>query len=163
MRTLLALVSAAGLILAGCSKEDESPNSGTETQTESGQGNSSDSQRGSATAQDSAGSTGSTPGTAPDNTARNVRDRNDATLTPEDQSGSEPDREITRMIRRSIVIEPGADEHSLSAKNIKIITVSGAVTLRGVVKSEQEKQDLERLARKVTGVTSVDNQLEVSP
>jgi hypothetical protein len=98
-----------------------------------------------------------------DNTGQNKRDREGVTLTPLDQGSSESDREITQAIRKSIVIESGKDEHSLAAKNIKIITVNGAVTLRGVVKTDQEKNDIEIRARQAPGVTTVDNQLEVKP
>jgi hyperosmotically inducible protein len=98
-----------------------------------------------------------------DNTGQNKRDREGLTLTPLDQGSSQSDREITQAIRKSIVIEPGKDEHSLAAKNIKIITLNGTVTLRGVVRTDQEKSDIEIRARQTPGVTKVDNQLEVKP
>jgi sporulation protein YlmC with PRC-barrel domain len=96
-----------------------------------------------------------------DNTKRNIRDRDGATLTPEDQGGSEQDREITRLIRRSVVSEPEAGKDSLNARNVKIITVDGTVTLRGVVESQAEKDSIEARASKVAGVTKVINQLDV--
>jgi osmotically-inducible protein OsmY len=96
-----------------------------------------------------------------DNTKRNIRDRDGSTLTPEDQSNSPQDREITRQIRKSIVIEKGKDEDSINTRNIKIITVNGAVTLRGVVESQAEKESIESRTSKVPGVTKIDNQLEV--
>jgi len=96
-----------------------------------------------------------------DNTKRNIRDRDGTTLTPEDQGGSKEDREITRQIRKSIVVEKGKDGDSVNARNIKIMTVNGAVTLRGVVESEAERDSIEARAKNVTGVTRVDNQLEV--
>src|SRR5262245_31446096 len=70
---------------------------------------------------------------APDNTGRNVRDRNGDTLTPGDQSSSERDVELTRKIRQEVV---GDDSLSMMAHNVKIISVDGVVTLRGPVKSE---------------------------
>ena len=99
--------------------------------------------------------------TAPDNTARNTPDRNSESLTPEDQIGSEADRKITQAIRKSVVIEPGQDEHSVLARNVKIVTQDGVVTLRGVVRSEAEKTDIETRARSVAGVKNVNNQLEI--
>src|ERR1041385_8893131 len=66
----------------------------------------------------------------PDNTAVNARDRDDNTLTPGDQGTSEADREVTRNIRRALMKN---DQLSTTAKNIKIITVNGKVTLRGPV------------------------------
>jgi osmotically-inducible protein OsmY len=47
------------------------------------------------------------------------------------------------------------------AKNIKIITADGIVTLRGPVQSSQEKEVIEVKARQLSGMNQVDNQLEV--
>jgi hyperosmotically inducible protein len=95
---------------------------------------------------------------APDNTGRNVRDRGGATLTPGDQSESEADRTLTQQIRKAVV----ADESlSTMAKNIKIITVDGLVTLRGPVQSLHEKATIAAKAQEFVGVNKIDNQLEV--
>lgn len=96
--------------------------------------------------------------TEPDNTALNERDRDSASLTPLDQSNTASDVEITQMIRKKVV---GDDGLSFNAKNVKIITVSGKVTLRGPVESPAESATIERSARDVPGVKRVDNQLEV--
>jgi hyperosmotically inducible periplasmic protein len=96
---------------------------------------------------------------AVDNTGRNVRDRNEATKTPGDQSENEADRTITQTIRKAITAD---DSLSTNAKNVKIITNDGTVTLRGPVKSEKEKADIEAKAKQVAGVKNVDNQLEVA-
>lgn len=98
------------------------------------------------------------PASPLENTERNVRDRNDATLTPEDQLENEADRNVTANIRKIIT-----DDESLSvnAHNVKIITRNGKVTLRGPVDSAAEKQRLHDIAHNVSGVTEVDNQLEV--
>lgn len=96
---------------------------------------------------------------AADNTARNVRDRNDATPTPMDQGGSEADRTITQTIRQLVV---GNDTMSSNAKNVKIITQNGVVTLRGPVDSDAEKTFIASTARGVNGVVNVDDQLEVT-
>jgi hyperosmotically inducible periplasmic protein len=103
------------------------------------------------------GDTNSGEATAPDNTGRNTRDRSEGTLTPGDQGGSEADRETTRRIRRAITRN---DQLSANAKNIKIITINGKVTLRGPVDSEQEKQTIDSIVKQ-SGVTSFDDQLEV--
>ena len=95
----------------------------------------------------------------PDNSGRNVRDRNEATKTPGDQSENEADRTITQNIRKAISAD---DSLSTNAKNVKIITSDGMVTLRGPVKSEKEKADIEAKAKQVAGVKNVDNQLEVA-
>src|ERR1700719_640799 len=71
---------------------------------------------------------------APDNSAQNQRDRDHQTLTPIDQSNKPADLETTRNIRQALVKD---DRLSTEAKNVKIITVDGAVTLRGPVKTPQ--------------------------
>ena len=101
----------------------------------------------------------STAAVEPDNTGRNVRDRNDATKTAEDQSENAADRTITQNIRKAITSD---DSLSTNAKNVKIITNDGTVTLRGPVKNEQEKTAIEAKAKQVAGVKSVDNQLEIA-
>ena len=95
----------------------------------------------------------------PDNSGRNVRDRDNQTKTPGDQSENEADRTITQNIRQAITAD---DSLSTNAKNVKIITSDGTVTLRGPVKSEKEKTDIEAKAKQVAGVKSVDNQIEVA-
>ena len=95
---------------------------------------------------------------APDNTGRNVRDRGGATLTPGDQSESQADRTLTKQIRQAVVADKLL---STTAKNVKIITIHGVVTLRGPVKSSQEKGSIEATAQHLAGTTKVDNQLEI--
>lgn len=94
-----------------------------------------------------------------DNTKINERDSKGATLTPEDQSkGSAADVELTRMIRQELIKDKS---FSTNAQNIKVITLSGIVTLRGPVDSQQEKQRIDSLVKKTAGVKKVDNQLEI--
>ena len=94
-----------------------------------------------------------------DNSARNVRDRNDATLTPLDQSNTPADREITQNIRKALVTDTSG--YSATAKNIKIITENGKVTLRGPVKSQSEKVGIVALAKSIAGEGNLEDQLEV--
>jgi hyperosmotically inducible periplasmic protein len=94
-----------------------------------------------------------------DNSGRNERDRNDATKTSGDQSESEADRTISQNVRQAVVAD---DSVSTNGKNVKIITIDGTVTLRGPVKTEQEKTNIGAKAQQVAGVTRVDNQLEVA-
>jgi hypothetical protein len=80
-------------------------------------------------------------------------------LTADDQGLSEGDDEITRKIRKAVV----ADETlSTYAHNIKIITRSGMVTLRGPVRSEDEKRSIETKAKTVAGEAQVENDLTVT-
>jgi hypothetical protein len=94
-----------------------------------------------------------------DNTRVNVRDRNQGTLTPGDQGSSEADRALTQKIRQTVVST--TNDYTMTARNIKIITVNGKVTLRGPVNTQAEKMGIESLAKSVAGADSVDNQLEV--
>jgi osmotically-inducible protein OsmY len=110
------------------------------------------------TAHSTEGTSAPSAQTAPDNTGRNVRDRGGATLTPGDQSESEADRTLTQQIRRAVVAE---DSLSTTAKNIKIITVDGVVTLRGPVQNPREKEMIEAKAQQIAGVNKIDSQLEV--
>jgi hypothetical protein len=92
-----------------------------------------------------------------DNTKINERDRRGA-LTPMDQGNSGSETNITAAIRKAMM---GDKNLSFTAKNVKVITVGNKVTLRGPVKSDQEKASIEALARQTPGVAEVDNQLEV--
>lgn len=95
---------------------------------------------------------------ATDNTAMNERDRSGETLTSGDQSNSPADIKITAAIRRAIV---GEKSLSMTAKNVKIITAAGMVTLRGPVNSAEEKTTIAKLAHSAAGEAKIDNQLEV--
>ncbi|HVV02542.1 MAG TPA: BON domain-containing protein [Verrucomicrobiae bacterium] len=95
---------------------------------------------------------------APNNTARNIRDRGGATLTPLDQSEDYPDLMATSRIRRAIMNDRSL---SFTAKNVKIVTVNGEVTLRGPVNRQQEKVDIAAAARRIAGPGNVNDQLEV--
>ncbi|HKO94063.1 MAG TPA: BON domain-containing protein [Polyangiaceae bacterium] len=96
---------------------------------------------------------------AADNTGKNERDRSGATATSGDQGGSEADRRVTQEIRKAVVDD---DSLSMTAKNVKIITKDGVVTLRGPVKSSEEKSQIAVVAHRVSGVMRVDNQLEIA-
>lgn len=94
-----------------------------------------------------------------DNTAVNTRDRSGDTKTPLDQNENRRDIDITAEVRKRIV---GTDM-STDAHNVKIITQDGKVTLRGPVKSDQEKSNIEKIAHDVAGNGNVETQLEVQP
>lgn len=78
-----------------------------------------------------------------------------------DQAKMNPaDRAITQKIRKAI-----HHDRSLSryGRNIKIFLQGGKVTLRGPVRSEEEKGNLEAKAASVAGEENVSNELEVRP
>ncbi len=94
---------------------------------------------------------------APDNTKMN---KNQNPPTADQQKMNPADRAITQKIRKSI-----HDDANLStyAHNIKIITQDGKVTLRGPVRSEDEKSALQAKAEAVAGAENVTNKLKVAP
>jgi osmotically-inducible protein OsmY len=93
-----------------------------------------------------------------DNTRRNVRDRDDQTLTPLNQGNSKADIETTAQIRKEII---AGKNMSVTARNVKIITNNGRVTLRGPVDTAEEKRLIGEIASKIATLENVDNQLEV--
>ena len=95
----------------------------------------------------------------PDNTATNERDRSGETKTSGDQSNNSADLRITQAIRRALMKDR---ELSTTAKNIKVVTANGQVTLRGPVKTAQEKAKVDQIARSAAGGAKIDDQLEVN-
>jgi hyperosmotically inducible protein len=95
---------------------------------------------------------------AADNSGRNERDRSGETQTSGDQSNSSADTKTTAAIRRAIMQD---DSLSMMAKNVKIITENGVVTLRGPVKSEAEKTKIAELAKTQASNARVEDHLEV--
>jgi osmotically-inducible protein OsmY len=94
---------------------------------------------------------------APDNTKRN-KDQTDPSA---DQQKMNPaDRAITQKIRKAIHEDKGLSTY---AHNIKVITQDGKVTLRGPVRSEDEKSNLQAKVAEIAGQDNVTNQLEVAP
>src|SRR5450432_8130 len=94
-----------------------------------------------------------TPGPAPkpDNTKVNKRDRNAGQATADQQKTDATDQEMTRNIRRSIMADKSLSTY---AHNIKIISQNGSVTLKGPVKSDDEKASI--IAKAVAVVGSAD-------
>jgi hyperosmotically inducible periplasmic protein len=79
--------------------------------------------------------------------------------TADQQPNSTSDMQLTKQIRQSIV---GDKSLSTYAHNVKIITQNGMVTLKGPVKSDQEKTAIaSKAAEVVGGQDKVTNQLTV--
>jgi osmotically-inducible protein OsmY len=98
---------------------------------------------------------------APDNTARNQRDRNQAEPTADNQKENQPDRELARQIRQALVKDKSLSTY---AHNIKVIAQNGEVTLKGPVKSAEEKQAIEAKAAEVAGgADRIKSEIEVAP
>ncbi len=97
-------------------------------------------------------------GNAADNTRVNTRDRSTSEATADNQKNNMSDRDITKQIRQSL-----AKDSSLStyAHNLKIVTQNGQVTLKGPVRSEDEKKAVEAKATAIAGENKVTNELDV--
>jgi hyperosmotically inducible protein len=107
----------------------------------------------------------SAPRTAPpvdntpaDNTKMNERDRSANEPTADRQKDNRSDREMTQQIRKAIVKDKSLSTY---AHNVKVITQNGMVTLKGPVRSEEEKKAIEAKAAEVAGPDKVTNQLDV--
>ena len=96
--------------------------------------------------------------TAPNNSGINVRDRAANAITAGEQSNAKGDINLTTQIRRAVEKD---DSLSMAAHNVKIVSVNGIVTLRGPVKTEQEKESVGAKAKTIAGADKVNNQLEV--
>jgi osmotically-inducible protein OsmY len=81
-----------------------------------------------------------------------------ATITAVDQSNARADIDVTANIRKMLVSD---SDLSMNAKNVKIITRQGNVTLRGVVNTDAEKAKVQDEASRIAGVRNVDNEIDV--
>ena len=97
---------------------------------------------------------------ATDNTKTNKRDRNKSEPTADQAKNNTSDRDTMQKIRKSIM-----DDKSLStyAHNVKVIAQGGKVTLKGPVRSEDEKRTVEQKATEVAGSGNVVNEITVKP
>jgi len=98
------------------------------------------------------------PPVAPDNSGVNLRDRAPGAMTADQQSNAKSDVELTREIRRAVVKDSSL---STLAHNVKIVSVNGSVTLRGPVKTLEEKTVIASKAQAIAGPDKVVNELEV--
>lgn len=94
---------------------------------------------------------------APSNTAI---DKDQIGPTADQQKMNRSDRTLTQKIRKAIHYDKTLSTYG---RNIKIFTQDGKVILRGPVRSEEEKGNLEAKAVNAAGQENVTNQLEVAP
>jgi osmotically-inducible protein OsmY len=114
------------------------------------------------TAQQAPASSSSTDtgATAPDNTKVNKRDRNQAEPTADQQKENKSDRELARSIRRSLVKDKTMSTY---AHNIKVVAQDGKITLKGPVRSAEEKQAVEAKAAELAGGSDkITSEIEVA-
>jgi len=94
---------------------------------------------------------------APDNTKTN--DRADQT-SADKQSNAPSDRELTQSVRRAIMQDKNLSTY---AHNVKIVSQDGEVTLKGPVRSEDEKEAIVAKAAEVAGKDKVVDELTIAP
>ena len=94
-----------------------------------------------------------------DNTKINKRDSSPTELTADQQGQTEEDIEITQKIRQAVVND---ESLSINAQNVKIITIDRVVTLKGPVKSKEEKMVIEEKAAQIIGKENVRNEIEIA-
>ena len=99
-------------------------------------------------------------GTSPDNTKMNAQDRDKASPTADQQKENRSDREITQQIRQSLVKDKSLSTYG---HNVKVITQNGQVTLKGPVRSDDEKKAIEAKATEVAGENKVTSELNIKP
>jgi hyperosmotically inducible protein len=93
-----------------------------------------------------------------DNTKLNQRDRNPQEATADQQKMNSGDRETSKQIRQAIEKDKSISTYG---HNVKVITQNGMVTLKGPVRSEEEKKAIEAKAEEIAGADKVTSQLEV--
>jgi hyperosmotically inducible protein len=98
--------------------------------------------------------------TPADNTKVNTRDRAKGAVTADQQKDNASDRKLTQTIRRALMQDKSLSSY---AHNVKVIAQGGQVTLKGPVRSDSEKQNVEAKAVEVAGAGHVINQMSVAP
>ena len=97
---------------------------------------------------------------APDNTKTNQRDRSQNEPTADQQKENQSDRELTAKVRQALVKDKSLSTY---AHNVKIIVQDGIVTLKGPVRSEDEKRAVEEKAAEAAGgADKIKSELDVS-
>jgi osmotically-inducible protein OsmY len=93
-----------------------------------------------------------------DNTKVNKRDRSKSEPTADQAKENSSDRDLMQNIRKSLM-----EDKSLStyAHNVKVIAQNGKVTLKGPVRSVEEKSTIESKATEIAGAGNVSNELTV--
>jgi hyperosmotically inducible periplasmic protein len=98
--------------------------------------------------------------TPPDNTGINKQNASSPTGNADRQKEDPSDRALTKRIRQSVISDKNLSTY---AHNVKIVAVNGTVTLNGVVRSDQEREDVGMKAAEVAGKDHVVNDLKVAP
>lgn len=95
-----------------------------------------------------------------DNSKVNKRDQSKTAPTADNQKNGKSDIQITADIRKAVYADKALSTY---AHNVKIITRKGSVTLKGPVRSDDEKASVEAKAKEVAGADKVTSQITVVP
>jgi hyperosmotically inducible protein len=97
---------------------------------------------------------------AGDNSKVNQRDQNKAEPTADQQQNNRSDLDVTKEIRQSITKDKSLSSY---AHNVKVISQNGKVTLKGPVRSDDEKSAVEAKAAQVVGPANINDEMTVVP
>jgi osmotically-inducible protein OsmY len=92
----------------------------------------------------------------PDNTKTNKSNL----PTADQQKETKADRELAAKIRKALVADKSLSTY---AHNVKVIVQAGVVTLKGPVRSDQERQTVQTKAQQFTEASSIHNEMTVAP
>jgi hyperosmotically inducible protein len=96
----------------------------------------------------------------PDNTKVNKQDRAPGAVTADQQKANRSDRDVTQQVRKAVMADKSLSTY---AHNVKIVTQGGQVTLKGPVRSDEEKKTIVAKAEEVAGSGKVTDQLTIKP
>jgi osmotically-inducible protein OsmY len=96
--------------------------------------------------------------TQPDNTRVNKQDRSSTAVTADQQKNDHNDRYLTQQIRKAVMADKSLSTY---AHNVKIVSQQGIVTLKGPVRSDDEKRSIVAKAEQIAGPGKVTDQLSV--
>lgn len=102
--------------------------------------------------------TSANPQVRGDNTKVNQRDQKAEEPTADQQKENSSDRELTKEIRKTLV---GDKSLSTYAHNIKVVAENGKVTLKGPVRSQEEKATVLSKAAQVAGRDNINDEITV--
>lgn len=94
----------------------------------------------------------------PDNTGVNKGDRSSSAVTADQQKNDHNDRYLTQQIRKAVVADKTLSTY---AHNVKVISQNGNVTLKGPVRSDDERKTVIAKAEQIAGAGNVTDQLSI--
>jgi len=96
----------------------------------------------------------------PDNTKVNKQDRPKGAVTADQQKENPNDRQLTAQIRKALVADKSLSTY---AHNVKVVAQAGTVTLKGPVRSDDEKKTVVSKAEQIAGAGKVTDELSIAP